>query len=306
MKSKIFIILALSSVSMLSADSYGRSSCPGGNCPYQGQNQGQRQGYYPEASGQAYYRDNPQYYRQSPSNQYDQNQQNRSGNQYNSNQNNQDGYYNPSNTNTSNSNRNVTDEDLRKKVDNAIAPSWLSSGYPNVNYNVNNGTVDLRGTVKSQDDKAKLEADIKKIDGVRQVNNQIMVNADRSNDSNMRDDSNMRNDSRYDSRNDSNMRNDSRNDSNMMRNDSEMRKAQANYPQDNAASDTDRSINARIRDRLSGWFTNGYETITLNTSNGVVTIIGFVKSNDDIEKINKEAKNVDGVKSVNNNASIQR
>jgi hyperosmotically inducible protein len=78
------------------------------------------------------------------------------------------------------------------------------------------------------------------------------------------------------------------------------------YPQDRAASDADRILNAKIRDKISGWFTDSYKNITLNTSNGVVTINGFVSSNDDLTKLLKEVRKVDGVRNVNNNVQIKQ
>lgn len=85
MKAKFFMILALSAASMLSADyygSYGTSSCPGGNCPYQAQ--GQRDYNYsqnPQGRSGGYYDQNPSAY---------------GPGQYSQGQYMQDGYYNPS------------------------------------------------------------------------------------------------------------------------------------------------------------------------------------------------------------------
>lgn len=211
MKTKIFVLIALSTVTMLSADYYQQGrSCPGGNCPYQdpraGYNvetkdgyykDGYRDGYrdsnsarpyYPEASGQAYYR---------------------------------------------------SQTDSKDRGYNYPRADEQNQGYSRGQYD--------------------------------QDRNRGQYAQDR------------------------NMDQDRRSDSRATR-----------FAQDNASSDNDRRINERIRDRLSGWFGGNYETIILSTSNGFVTITGFVKDSDDLDKINKEAKNVEGVKSVNNNASTQK
>lgn len=47
--------------------------------------------------------------------------------------------------------------------------------YNNVNASVNNGYVTLQGTVASQEDKNDLEQKVRKMDGVRGVNNQVTV-----------------------------------------------------------------------------------------------------------------------------------
>lgn len=346
MRTKAFVLTAISSFSMLAADPYGQYSCPGGNCPYQGQGSGQSyyqgpsQPYY-QGSSQPYYQGQGQgsrqsyyqggqgtsdsYYQGNPSSNYMQNQnqpyypnnaqrpaqyQNSPREQYNQNPQystqDRDNYYNPSNSSNDYSNPNspnnpsysnnsgymsdkntpkttkiVTDEEIAKQVHEAVSSNWLSSGYPEVTFDVNNGTVNLRGNVKTQDEKIKLESAVKKIDGVKQVNNQVsVVEAKTASNSYGRN--------------------------NIATNDSKMRKNESSFPKDTAATDSDRLINSKIRNKLSSWFGNGYETIVLNTSNGIVTITGYVEKADDIQKINKDAKAVDGVKTVNNNVTLQR
>jgi osmotically-inducible protein OsmY len=71
-------------------------------------------------------------------------------------------------------------------------------------------------------------------------------------------------------------------------------------PQDAAATEQDKQINAKIRDKLSNLGIKGFETIILRTQNGIVLISGSVDKVDDITKIKDQVKDVDGVKSVNN------
>ena len=155
-----------------------------------------------------------------------------------------------------------SDADISKKVNDSIKPGMLSQGYPNVTSEVNNGIVTLNGTVKSIDEKNKLEDTIRKIDGVKQIINQITVVADKKT---------AYNDTASSERN----------------------------KQDSAVTDSDREINANIRNKLSGWFSKDYSNIVLRTDNGIVTITGSVDSSDDMKKINDKVKSVPGVKTAN-------
>lgn len=68
---------------------------------------------------------------------------------------------------------------------------------------------------------------------------------------------------------------------------------------DSAATEQDRQINQRIRDRLANLGINGYETIILRTNNGIVMISGSIDTMENLMKIKEQIKNVEGVKSVN-------
>lgn len=75
--------------------------------------------------------------------------------------------------------------------------------------------------------------------------------------------------------------------------------------QDFAATEQDKLINTQIRDRLSNLGLRGYETIILRTQNGIVMISGSVDKVDDLMKIRDQIKNIDGVKSVNNQVTAK-
>lgn len=49
------------------------------------------------------------------------------------------------------------------------------SGYDNVNFTLNNGVVTLTGSVRSAQDKQDIEQEIRDIDGVKDVKNQLKV-----------------------------------------------------------------------------------------------------------------------------------
>jgi osmotically-inducible protein OsmY len=78
------------------------------------------------------------------------------------------------------------------------------------------------------------------------------------------------------------------------------------YPQDAAATQEDRLLNAKIREKLnSGWFSKGFDAIVLRTSNGIVLITGTVDKMDDVKKVHEQVKNVDGVREVNNQLTVK-
>jgi osmotically-inducible protein OsmY len=77
------------------------------------------------------------------------------------------------------------------------------------------------------------------------------------------------------------------------------------YPQDRGASETDQQLNAKIREKISGWFSDNYKNIILNTSNGNVNISGTVKNDEDLKSLLKEVHKVDGVRNVNSNVQIR-
>ncbi len=278
---KIFALIALGSVSMVSADQYsqpygyqsnGCPSCYNGGENYQDQ---QNNAYYQkgrdnEYQGQQqsqYQRNNQPNYQQQPhrNQPYNQNQQNDQNNQpYYQDQ--QKGYDN---------NRgygNSSDQEIDKKIRDTLSSGWFSKGFQDVDFKVNNGNVLLTGSVNTLENKNKVEDSVKKIDGVRQVNNQITIVKESTGNYS----------------------------------DSQLQNSEKKYPQDFASNPQDRQLNATIRDKLgSGWFSKGYETLVIRTTNGVVVVSGTVDKAEDIQKISDQIKDVEGVKSVNNQLSVR-
>lgn len=294
---KLFSLIALGSFALVSADqyyqpygnnqSYGAGSCPscnnGGyyqneyNGNYYQQNQRQNsQGNYYQRDDRNYPRNNQyNYQQQSPGNQsYDQNQQyyqqrgNQSNNSYDRDQQrNNDNTYSQNGDNQ----RTVSNQEINKKIEDTLSGGWFSKGFQNVSFDVNNGNVNLRGSVDSLENKNKIEDSVRKIDGVRQVNNQITI---------AKEDANSYSDS------------DSQN-------------YQKKYSQDFASTSQDRELNAKIRDKLSGWFSKGYDKLVIRTTNGVVVISGTVDKPEDVQKINDQIKNIEGVRTVNNQLTVK-
>lgn len=72
---------------------------------------------------------------------------------------------------------------------------------------------------------------------------------------------------------------------------------------DNVVSDQE--LAKKIRDKISsGWFSKGYDKVTVDVRDGVVTLSGSVKTESDKEKIEKEVRNLDGVKTFNSQLKV--
>ncbi len=74
---------------------------------------------------------------------------------------------------------------------------------------------------------------------------------------------------------------------------------------DTAKTETDRQINAQIRNKISTWIPNSLEAIILKTDDGAVTIIGAVDDYDAIKKLSDQIKRVSGVRSLNNQVIVR-
>jgi osmotically-inducible protein OsmY len=192
---------------------------------------------------------------------------------YNTYSNNSNSYSN-GNTQTTNGN----DAKIRKEIQDNLKSGWFSRGYEDVTADVVNGTVTLRGSVDTQDEKQKIEDKVRKVDGVVNVINQINV-APKSSYNNQSNRNYIANHTDTDTKS----------------------------SLDTAATDADRRINKQIREKLGdGWFTKGYKNIQLNTSNGNVTVTGLVDKDSDVQYITNEIKKIDGVKAVNNQVTVNR
>ena len=181
-------------------------------------------------------------------------------------------------SNTTTQNTNGSDAKIRKEIQDNLKSGWFSRGYEEVTAEVVNGNVTLRGSVDTQDEKQKIEDKVRKVDGVVNVINQINVIPKSSYNNN-------RNNSRnYTANTDTTTK----------------------YSQDTASTDADRQINNKIREKLGdGWFTKGYTTIQLSTTNGNVNVTRAVDKASDVQNITDEIKKIDGVKSVNNQVTIK-
>lgn len=68
---------------------------------------------------------------------------------------------------------------------------------------------------------------------------------------------------------------------------------------------SDQELNTKIHDKLKGgWFTKGYPGVTAKIENGNVTLTGNIASAKDKEKLDKEIREMDGVKSLNSQLRV--
>lgn len=164
--------------------------------------------------------------------------------------------------------RTIMDDEIAKHVHDILAGNWLTGGYPNVSFDVNNGTVNLRGVVDAQDEKNRIEQAAKNIEGVKAVRSEITVGIPPINQKAKKNHS--------------------------------KKNGETTFSKDSAETERDRAINTRLRERIGRWNPRGYETIVITTTNGAVVITGMIDRVDDIQRISNEAKNVEGVRSVRN------
>lgn len=78
------------------------------------------------------------------------------------------------------------------------------------------------------------------------------------------------------------------------------------YPKDQYKTESDRAVNNRIREQITGWFSDHFKEIVLRTSEGVVVIDGFVYTPEDQKKLLEEIEQINGVKHVVNNTKIKK
>lgn len=69
----------------------------------------------------------------------------------------------------------ITDQDIVKKVDGVLHSNEFAKTCQMVTFEVKDGKVMLKGNIGTPEMKTKLEAAIKKIEGVKAIDNQIMV-----------------------------------------------------------------------------------------------------------------------------------
>ncbi len=181
----------------------------------------------------------------------------------------------------------VSDADLTKRVQDAIAPGYFSKGYERVTVRANGGTIILQGYVENHDDKQSLENAVRKIDGVRDINNQVMVQSAYG-ATGMNGNRGLTGATGY-----AGTTGYSATDA-------------REFPQDRAATAEDSQINKRIRDQVSrGWTWDSYKEVTLDTKDGVVTLKGSANREVDLQKLITEIKKINGVRSVQTDVNLK-
>ena len=123
---------------------------------------------------------------------------------------------------------------------------------------------EVEQTIKTAEDKTTVDSKVRKIDGVRSINNQIVVQDERTSNQ-----------------------------------DRSVSKSDKEFTQDTFATSNDQQLNKTIRDKISsGWFYNSNKNVQLSTNNGIVTLEGRVNSRSDAQKIVNEIQNINGVRTV--------
>jgi len=166
---------------------------------------------------------------------------------------------------TDNGSVGISDQDLTKKIHDKIGSGWFSKGYDPMNVQVNNGNVTLQGTVKTWDDKEKVEKTVRNIEGVKSLTSQINVQEPASKEI-------------------------------------QKRKFPQDTYSSNADDQLNKKIRDNVS---TGWLWDSYKEVALNTADGVVTLVGAVDNMSDQQKLMTEIQKIDGVKAVKSNLKIK-
>ncbi len=72
-----------------------------------------------------------------------------------------------------------------------------------------------------------------------------------------------------------------------------------------ASEVSDQELSSKIHDKIgSGYFSKGYDQVTVQVKDGVVTLQGQVQNIDDKNKLDKEVRNMNGVKELNSEVTV--
>lgn len=177
------------------------------------------------------------------------------------------------------------DRTLGTRIRDFLHSGSLSKRYDNhIVIRINNGNVTLRGTVDNADDKAKIEANVKKFPGVKNVDNQITVRDNRTSWLNSSPRSQVA-------------------ESTQFRNQTLTKDSHG----DSFQTNEDRELVKKIREALKGgWFSKGYDDIAVVANNGNVSLLGKVDNQNDINKIEERVKNVEGIRNIDLQISLKK
>ena len=70
----------------------------------------------------------------------------------------------------------ISDQTITSNISSSLNSNMYGGGFRDVKYKVVNGNVRLTGSVDTLEYKSKVESIVKRVDGVREVDNQITVN----------------------------------------------------------------------------------------------------------------------------------
>jgi len=176
-------------------------------------------------------------------------------------------------------NTTMTDADIQRNISDTMRTNWMSKGYA-VSFEVEDGNVSLNGSVGTAAEKAAIEADVRKLPGVKNVDNKIKAPDEDKPSIHTPTTRNIA----------------------MNLNQRAPSSGAYQNSQDTGTTDSDKIINQKIRSKLNFSVSSpqAYSNITFRTSNGVVTITGTVNNASDIRATGDQVRSIDGVKGVNN------
>lgn len=186
------------------------------------------------------------------------------------------------------------DRELNKKI-RANTDGWFTDSYKGIILRTSDGLVIIEGVVSSPDDQKKLNEEVKKIEGVKSIQNVTTINKEQAH-------------------NTANSKYGMASNQTYATNQTAPHAVEADstftnekkHPGDQYKTQNDRLLNKKIRDQITGWFTDNYKEIIIKTADGVVVVEGFALSLDDHTKLNNEINKVEGVKSVKNNSQVKK
>lgn len=165
------------------------------------------------------------------------------------------------------------DEIQDAKLAEQVYHKLSESGLQLVFVDVRGGVVTLRGSVDSGEKKLRIDLGLKEVEGIKNVHNQVEVKKPSGSAAYL---------------------------------DAQLKLSEKKYPRDTAATQADRILNAKIRDKISGsWLAPLNEALVLKTKNGFVAVMGTAYSQEDIQSVDRYISLIDGVKSVDNQVKFK-
>lgn len=78
------------------------------------------------------------------------------------------------------------------------------------------------------------------------------------------------------------------------------------YNQNSSQAMSDQELSKKIHDKIGeGYFSKGFDQVKVQVNKGEVTLTGSVPTFADKEKVEKEVRNIDGVKKLNSQVAVQ-
>lgn len=184
------------------------------------------------------------------------------------------------------------DHDLLNRVKKAVDGSGR---YDKLDITVSDGVVTLNGAVETEQERQDLKSRIRKVDGVRSVNDKLRVERQGSKTSSYW-----------------NWRNDQDDDigdtyTYPTQRDAYTQSRARSEDQTRFGSTSDQKASKEIQDILDGgMFTSGYKNVDFDIQDGRVTLRGSVEEVNDRQELAKKVQDIDGVRFVDNQIRIQQ